>query len=106
MPRFRGTEEGTASLVGRLLILIASGQETSGSLAGKLGISPRQVNRYVNQLREAGWEIERHGARRHGDVRIELRSPRIILPSQDQEPTTGTGRYGAKGPVSSSTSAT
>ena len=81
MSRYRGTAEGSASLVGRLLILIAGGEETSVTLAEKLGISSRQVNRYVNQLREAGWQIERHGARRRGDIRIELKSPRIILPS-------------------------
>ena len=90
MPRYRGTEEGTASLVGRLLILIAGGQETSATLAEKLGVSPRQVNRYVNQLREAGWQIERHGAKRHGDIRIELKSPRIILPAQEPDPPTST----------------
>ena len=83
MPRYRGTEEGTASLVGRLLILIAAGKETSATLAEKLGISPRQVNRYVHQLGAAGWRIERHGARRHGAAPFELKSPRIILPAQD-----------------------
>jgi hypothetical protein len=81
MARSRGAEEGTASLVGRLLILIAGGKETSATLAEKLGISPRQVNRYVNQLQEAGWRIERHGARRRGDIRMELGSPRILLPA-------------------------
>jgi predicted DNA-binding transcriptional regulator YafY len=90
MPRYRGTEEGTASLVGRLLILIAAGKETSATLAEKLGVSPRQVNRYVNQLQEAGWEIERHGARRRGDIWMELKSPRIILPTPDQSATPST----------------
>ena len=83
MSRYRGTAEGSASLVGRLLILIAGGEETSVTLAEKLGISSRQVNRYVNQLRDAGWQIERHRVRRHGDIRIELKSPRIILPSDE-----------------------
>ena len=84
MPRYRGTEEATASLIGRLLILVAGGPETSATLAEKLGVSPRQVNRYVNQLQEAGWRIERQGARRRGDVRIELKSPRIVLPARDR----------------------
>jgi hypothetical protein len=38
-------------LVGRLLLLVSAGKQTSASLAQNLGPSPRQVNRYVLQLR-------------------------------------------------------
>ena len=79
MPRYRGTTEGTASLVGRLLILIASGRETSVSLADELGVSPRTVNRYILQLIDAGWDIERVGVPTHQDYWIKLKSPRIVL---------------------------
>ena len=78
MPRYRGTREGSASLVGRLLLLIAGGRETSASLAQKLGLSPRQVNRYVLQLNEAGWRIERRGVPTHGDYWFELVAPQIF----------------------------
>lgn len=80
MPRYRGTKEGAATLVGRLLLLIAAGKETSASLAAKLGVSDRQVNRYILQLKEAGWQIERHGVPTHQDYFFELVAPQIILP--------------------------
>jgi hypothetical protein len=79
MPRHRGTKEGTASLVGRLLLLVARGKETSASLAAKLGVSPRQVNRYVLGLKEGGWRIERRGVPTHADYWFELVTPRVIL---------------------------
>ena len=78
MPRYRGTREGSASLVGRLLLLIAGGRETSASLAQKLGLSPRQVNRYVLQLNDAGWRIERRGVPTHGDYWFELVAPTMV----------------------------
>ena len=59
MPRYRGTTDGAATVVGKLLIAIASGEETSLTLSEQLGVSPRQVNRYVLQLVEAGWQIDR-----------------------------------------------
>jgi DNA-binding IscR family transcriptional regulator len=61
MPRYRGTKEGAATLAGRLLLLVAAGKETSTTLAAKLGVSDRQVNRYILQLKEAGWLIARRG---------------------------------------------
>jgi hypothetical protein len=79
MPRHRGTREGAASLAGRLLLLVVGGKETSATLAAKLGVSVRQVNRYVLQLREAGWEIERRGVPTHGDYWFELASPQIVF---------------------------
>lgn len=79
MPRARGTTTGTASLVGELLILIARDKETSATLADQLGVSPRQVNRYVLQLIEAGWQIERVGVPTHGDYYFELKQPRIVF---------------------------
>ena len=81
MPRYRGTNESAGTLVGRLLIAVAKGQETSSTLSEKLGVSPRQVNRYVRQLGEAGWRIERVGAWTHGDYCFELRNPQITWPS-------------------------
>lgn len=84
MPRYRGTEEGTPSLVGRLLLLIAGGRETSASLAQKLGVSPRQVNRYVLGLRQAGWQLERRGVPTHGDYHFELVAPRLVWPPGDK----------------------
>ena len=83
MPRHRGTAEGTASLVGRLLLLVSAGRETSASLAGKLGVSDRQVNRYIVQLRAAGWGIERRGVPTHGDYWFELVTPRIVRPGAE-----------------------
>jgi hypothetical protein len=80
MPRYRGTKEGAATLVGRLLLLVAAGKETSASLAARLGVSDRQVNRYVLQLREAGWRIERRGVPTHQDYHFELVSPQVVLP--------------------------
>ena len=80
MPRYRGTREGTPSLVGRLLLLVASGRETSASLAQELGVSPRQVNRYVLDLVAADWRIERRGVPTHADYWFELVSPRIAAP--------------------------
>ena len=79
MPRYRGTKEGTASLVGRLLLLITNGKETSATLAGKLGVSPRQVNRYVQGLVEAGWQVERVGVPTRGNYWFELELPSNIL---------------------------
>jgi len=79
MPRYRGSQEGAATIVGRLLLHVANGQETSASLAAKLGVSPRQVNRYVLQLRVAGWLIERRGVPTHGDYWFELVSPQITF---------------------------
>jgi hypothetical protein len=83
MPRYRGTKEGAAALAGRLLLLVAAGRETSASLAGKLGVSPRQVNRYVAQLNSAGWRIERRGAPTRGDYHFVLASPRVTLPAPE-----------------------
>jgi hypothetical protein len=80
MPRYRSTKEGIASLVGRLLLLVVRGQETSATLANKLGVSDRQVNRYILQLRDAGWRIERRGVPRHGDYWFELASTQIVFP--------------------------
>lgn len=82
MPRYRGTTETTPSLVGRLLLLVAGGKETSTTLAGKLGISDRQVNRYVLGLRDAGWQIERRGVPTHSDYYFELVSPMIVWPKR------------------------
>ncbi len=79
MPRYRGTSEGTASLVGRLLLLIAAGKETSATLAAKLGVTPRQVNRYVAQLLAAGWRIERRGVPTRADYWFELAWPKVVL---------------------------
>jgi hypothetical protein len=84
MPRYRGTQEGTPSLVGRLLLLVAAGRETSASLAEKLGVSARQVNRYVLGLVEAGWQIERRGVPTRADYWFELVSPRIVLPQEER----------------------
>jgi len=80
MPRYRGTKEGAATLVGRLLLFIAVGKETSATLAAKLGVSDRQVNRYILQVKEAGWQIERRGVPTHQDYFFELAAPQIILP--------------------------
>ena len=77
MPRYRRTSEGAASLAGRLLLLVAAGKETSATLSGKLGVSDRQVNRYILQLRNAGWQIERRGAPTHGNYWLELVSPTV-----------------------------
>ena len=79
MPRYRGTREAAASLVGQLLLLIAQGKETSASLASRLGISPRQVNRYICQLIDGGWQINRRGIPTKGRYWFELRSPRVTL---------------------------
>jgi biotin operon repressor len=84
MPRYRGTSEGTPALIGRLLLLIAAGKETSSTLAAQLGVSPRQVNRYVLQLREAGWQIERRGVPTKADYWFELVSPQILLPGKKE----------------------
>jgi biotin operon repressor len=80
MPRYRGTKEGAATLVGRLLLIVAAGKETSATLAAKLRVSDRQVNRYILQLKEAGWQIERRGVPTHQDYFFELVAPQIILP--------------------------
>jgi hypothetical protein len=79
MPRYRGSKEAAGTIVGRLLLLVAAGRETSASLAGKLGVSPRQVNRYVLQLADAGWHLERRGTPTRGDYHFELVSPRVVL---------------------------
>ena len=84
MPRYRGTKEGAATLVGRLLLLIAASKETSASLAAKLGVSDRQVNRYILQLKEAGWQIERRGVPTHQDYYFELVAPQILLPEAEK----------------------
>jgi hypothetical protein len=81
MARYRGTREPTASLVGRLILLLAAGGETSSTLAARLGVSARQVNRYVAQLASAGWVIDRTGARRTGVCRLRLVAPLIRRPS-------------------------
>jgi hypothetical protein len=82
MPRYRGTKEGTASLIGRLLLFIARGKETSATLSKKLGVSARQVNRYVAQLCQAGWRIERKGVPTHSDYWIELVAPKPVFPNE------------------------
>ena len=84
MPRHRGTHEGAATLIGKLLLLIAAGRETSTSLAASLGVSPRQVNRYVLQLVAAGWQIERIGAWTKADYWFELKTPTIMLAKESQ----------------------
>src|SRR3954463_3663412 len=89
MPRYRGTPEPVASLVGRLLLLVASGRETSASLAAKLGVSDRQVNRYVAQLHAAGWRIERKGTPTRGDYWFELAPPRLCPPAGDRDGPAG-----------------
>jgi len=78
MPRYRSTTDSTATLVGKLLLLIAEGSETSASLAGKLHVSQRQVNRYVLQLIAAGWQIEREGEWLKHEYHFELKSPQIL----------------------------
>ena len=80
MPRYRSTTDGAATLVGKLLLLIVRGRETSASLAKKLNVSPRQINRYVLQLIEAGWAIEREGEWLKHDYFFVLNSPQIELP--------------------------
>jgi biotin operon repressor len=83
MPRYRRTKEGVPSLVGRLLLLVAGGgKETAATLAEKLGVSPRQVNRYVLGLREAGWQIERRGVPTRGDYWFELVAPHVVWPAE------------------------
>jgi hypothetical protein len=89
MPRYRGTNEEAGTLVGRLLLLVAAGRETSASLAEKLGVSPRQVNRYVLQLVGAGWRIERRGVPTRGRYHLELAWPRVVLPGQGRPAETG-----------------
>jgi hypothetical protein len=78
MPRYRGTNEATASLVGKLLLLIAAGKETSATLAAKLGVSARQVNRYIVGLKDAGLQIERRGVPTHGEYWLELHEPCLV----------------------------
>lgn len=78
MPRYRSTSDGAATLVGKLLILIADGKETSATLAAKLSVSSRQVNRYVLQLIAAGWQIEREGEWLKHEYYFELKSPQIL----------------------------
>ncbi len=78
MPRYRGTTASTATVAGQLLILIARGKENSTSLAIKLKVSARQINRYVLQLKEGGWIIERRGSVRLGTYWFELTSPKIV----------------------------
>jgi len=85
MPRYRGTTEGAATVIGRLLLLIAAGRETSASLAQKLKVSPRQVNRYVLQLREAGWQIERRGVPTRQDYHFELVAPKVVPGEQSEK---------------------
>jgi hypothetical protein len=84
MPRHRGSREGAATLIGKLLLLIAAGKETSTSLAASLSVSPRQVNRYVLQLIAAGWQIERVGAWTKADYWFELKAPSIMLAKESK----------------------
>ena len=98
MPRYRGTTEGTASLVGRLLLLIAAGKETSATLAAKLGVTARQVNRYVLQLVAAGWQIERRGVPTHADYWFELVSPKVKLAPAKRGPRSSTSTCQAQAP--------
>jgi biotin operon repressor len=86
MPRYRGTKEGAATIVGRLLLMIAADKETSATLAAQLGVSDRQVNRYVLQLKEAGWQIERRGVPTHQDYYFELVEPQIVLREPKKSP--------------------
>jgi biotin operon repressor len=80
MPRFRSTKDGAATLVGKLLLLIINEQETSATLAAKLKVSARQINRYILQLREAGWQIDRVGEWLKNDYYFELKTPKISTP--------------------------
>lgn len=82
MPRYRATAVPAATLVGRLLILIASGRENSRSLSKTLGVSVRQINRYVQHLNLAGWRIERVGEWLKHDYFFDLKSPRIVIPTE------------------------
>jgi hypothetical protein len=84
MPRYRTTKDATATLVGKLLILIAAGHETSATLAQKIGVTPRQINRYVLQLIQGGWQIERIGAWTKQDYYFALRSPKISVPPKQR----------------------
>jgi hypothetical protein len=87
MPRYRGTSEGAACLIGRLLLLIAAGKETSVTLAAQLGVTQRQVNRYVQQLVAAGWQIERRGVLTRANHWFELVSPTVTVgPAKPGEP--------------------
>ncbi len=79
MPRKRGTRMGAAALVGKMILLIAQGGTTSITLARQLKVSPRQVNRYIVQLKEAGWEIDRVGLPTRGRYELVLRFPQIRL---------------------------
>ena len=81
MPRYRTTKAATGTLVGKLLILIAAGPETSATLASKLDVTPRQVNRYVLQLIKGGWQIERVGAWTRQDYHFAMGSPKISFPT-------------------------
>jgi biotin operon repressor len=80
--RINCTIDGTATLVGKLLLLIAAGPETSASLADKLNVSPRQVNRHALQLIEAGWQVERVGEWLKHDYHFVLVAPTIVLPAK------------------------
>jgi biotin operon repressor len=91
MPRYRHTKEGVPSLVGRLLLLVAGGRETAATLAEKLGVSPRQVNRYVLGLKEAGWQIERRGVPTRGEYWFELVTPQVIWPAEKKRQGKGQG---------------
>ena len=86
MPRYRGTTESSATIVGSLLLLVATGKETSRSLAQKLGVGPRQVNRYVLGLKKAGWRIVRQGVPTHADYWFELQAPTIIVGGKSKHP--------------------
>jgi hypothetical protein len=81
VPRYRTTKEGIPSLVGRLLLLVAAGKETSATLSTKLGVTPRQVNRYVLGLKEAGWRIERRGVPTLAAYHFELVYPKVTFPA-------------------------
>lgn len=93
MPRYRFTQEPTPSLVGRLLLLIAGGKETSASLSEQLGVTDRTVNRYIEQLNDVGWQIERVGTPTHADYYFELKEPRIVMPTKGK---TAGGKQGRR----------
>ena len=76
MPRRQGTSEPIASLIGRLILLLTNERQTTASLALELRVSERQVNRYLQQLNEAGWSIRRVGPNRL-NCRLESVHPRV-----------------------------
>ena len=87
MPRYRNTVDAVGTIVGKLLLAIAKGPETSASLAAQLGVSPRQTNRYIVDLIEAGWQIEREGEWLKHDYFFKLTSPKLVLPAAGKPKT-------------------